>query len=148
VTADVTQPVRWLINSFQFVAWVGTKNARYSGHSSAYCTWPGWTDEYGAFGGIKIGRGNRSTARKPVVMPLCPPQIPHDTSRRYRGTKPATKRLAYLQPVKQRSSVDAGVVSLTALSRVCQALKRQTWYYTGITTGYIEFVRAAAAQWV
>jgi hypothetical protein len=25
-----------------------------------------------------IGRGNRSTRRKPAPVPLCPPQIPHD----------------------------------------------------------------------
>jgi hypothetical protein len=31
----------------------------------------------GATGGIKIGRGNRSTRRKPAPAPLCPPQIPH-----------------------------------------------------------------------
>jgi hypothetical protein len=29
-------------------------------------------------GGKKIGRGNRSTRRKPAPAPLCPPQIPHD----------------------------------------------------------------------
>jgi hypothetical protein len=28
------------------------------------------------FGGMKIGRGNRSTMRKPAPAPLCPPQIP------------------------------------------------------------------------
>jgi hypothetical protein len=32
----------------------------------------------GDIGGIKIGKGNRSTRRKPVPAPLCPPQIPHD----------------------------------------------------------------------
>jgi hypothetical protein len=32
----------------------------------------------GAIGGMKIGRGNRSTWRKPAPAPLCPPQIPHD----------------------------------------------------------------------
>jgi hypothetical protein len=30
----------------------------------------------GAIGGMKIGRGNRSTRRKPAPAPLCPPQIP------------------------------------------------------------------------
>jgi hypothetical protein len=35
-------------------------------------------DECGAIGGIKIGRGNRSTGKKPTPVPLCPPQIPHD----------------------------------------------------------------------
>jgi hypothetical protein len=32
----------------------------------------------GEIGGLKIGRGNRSTRRKPAPAPLCPPQIPHD----------------------------------------------------------------------
>jgi hypothetical protein len=32
----------------------------------------------GEIGGMKIGRGNRSTLRKPAPAPLCPPQIPHD----------------------------------------------------------------------
>jgi hypothetical protein len=35
----------------------------------------------GAIGGMKIGRGNRSTLRKPALAPLCPPQIPHDQTR-------------------------------------------------------------------
>jgi hypothetical protein len=33
------------------------------------------------FGGIKIGKGNRSTRRKPAPAPLCPPQIPLDQTR-------------------------------------------------------------------
>jgi hypothetical protein len=35
----------------------------------------------GEFGGIKIGRGNRSTRRKPAPAPLCPSQIPLDQTR-------------------------------------------------------------------
>jgi hypothetical protein len=35
-------------------------------------------DYYGAVGGIRIGKGNRSTRRKPGSVPLFPPQIPHD----------------------------------------------------------------------
>jgi hypothetical protein len=35
----------------------------------------------GAFGGMRIGRGNRSTRRKPAPVPFCPPQIPHDLTR-------------------------------------------------------------------
>jgi hypothetical protein len=30
---------------------------------------------------MKIGRGNRSTRRKPVPAPLYPPQIPFDQAR-------------------------------------------------------------------
>jgi hypothetical protein len=36
---------------------------------------PGDCDD-GEFGGKEIGRGNRSTRRKPTPEPLCPPQIP------------------------------------------------------------------------
>jgi hypothetical protein len=32
-------------------------------------------DECGAVGGMRIGRGNRSTRRKPASLPLCPPKI-------------------------------------------------------------------------
>jgi hypothetical protein len=31
--------------------------------------------DFGAIGGMKIGRGNRRTQRKPAPVPLCPPQI-------------------------------------------------------------------------
>jgi hypothetical protein len=37
--------------------------------------------ERGAVGGMWIGRGNRSTRRKPAPVPFCPPQIPHDPTR-------------------------------------------------------------------
>jgi hypothetical protein len=35
-------------------------------------------DECGADGGMRTGRGNRSTRRKPAPVPLCPPKNPHD----------------------------------------------------------------------
>jgi hypothetical protein len=35
-------------------------------------------DECGAVGGMRIGRGNRNTRRKPVPVPLWPSEIPHD----------------------------------------------------------------------
>jgi hypothetical protein len=44
----------------------------------------------GEIGGMKICRGTRITRRKPAPAPLCPPQIPHDQTR-----KPATNRLSY-----------------------------------------------------
>jgi hypothetical protein len=43
-----------------------------------------WTiddDDCGAIGGMRIGRGNRSTQRKPAPLSICPPQIPHDLTR-------------------------------------------------------------------
>jgi hypothetical protein len=53
-------------------------------------------DDYGAVGGMRIGRGNRSTRRKPAPVPLCPPQFPHDLGSNpgRRGGKPATNRLS------------------------------------------------------
>jgi hypothetical protein len=41
---------------------------------------PQITDD-GGTGGMKIGRGNRSTRRKLATEPLCPPHIPHDQTR-------------------------------------------------------------------
>jgi hypothetical protein len=32
----------------------------------------------GEIGGMKIGKGKRSTRRKPAPAPLCPPHIPYD----------------------------------------------------------------------
>jgi hypothetical protein len=37
---------------------------------------PGDCDDDIKFGGMKIGRGNRSTRRKPAPSPHCLPQIP------------------------------------------------------------------------
>jgi hypothetical protein len=57
---------------------------------------PGDCDD-GEIGGM-IGRGNRSTRRKPVPVQLCPPQIPHvapDANPGLRGGKPETNRLSY-----------------------------------------------------
>jgi hypothetical protein len=51
-------------------------------------------DECGAVGGMRIGRGNRTTRRKPAPVPLCPPQIPHDlTCARTRAAAVGSRRL-------------------------------------------------------
>jgi hypothetical protein len=48
----------------------------------------------GAIGGMKIGKGNRSTRRKPTPAPLCPPQIPLDQTRdRTRAAAVGSQRL-------------------------------------------------------
>jgi hypothetical protein len=48
----------------------------------------------GVTGGIRIGRGNRSTRRKPAPAPLRPPQIPHDQTRaRTRAAAVGSQRL-------------------------------------------------------
>jgi hypothetical protein len=43
--------------------------------------------------GGMIGRGNRSTRRKPAPVPLCPPQTPHGARTRTRATAVGSQRL-------------------------------------------------------
>jgi hypothetical protein len=51
-------------------------------------------DECGAVGGIRIGRGNRITRRKPATVPHCPPKIPHElTWARIRADAVGSRRL-------------------------------------------------------
>jgi hypothetical protein len=51
-------------------------------------------DEWGAVGGMRIRRGNRSTRRKPAPVPLCPPQIPRElTLARIRASAVGSRRL-------------------------------------------------------
>jgi hypothetical protein len=52
----------------------------------------------GEFGGMKIGKENRSTQRKPSPAPVCPPQIPRPNlglNPGRRGGNPATNCLSY-----------------------------------------------------
>jgi hypothetical protein len=52
---------------------------------------PGDYDD-GEIGGM-IGRGNRSTWRKPAPVPFCPPQIPHAARTRTRAAAKGSQRL-------------------------------------------------------
>jgi hypothetical protein len=45
---------------------------------------PGDYDD-GEIGGMMIGKGNGSTRRKPIPVPLCPPQTSHAVPRREPG---------------------------------------------------------------
>jgi hypothetical protein len=58
----------------------------------------------GATGRMKIGRGNRSTRRKPAPVALCPPQIPHDQTRaRTRASTVGSQRLTALAMARPSS---------------------------------------------
>jgi hypothetical protein len=64
---------------------------------------PGDYDD-GEIGGM-IGRGNRSTRRKPAPMPLCPPQTPHATRTRTQTPAVGSQRLtawATARPLQDR----------------------------------------------
>jgi hypothetical protein len=52
---------------------------------------PGDYDD-GEIGGV-IGKGNRSTRRKPAPVPLCPPRTPHAARTRTRGSVVGSQRL-------------------------------------------------------
>jgi hypothetical protein len=54
-------------------------------------------NDCGAIGGMRIGRGNQNTRRRPAPVPFCPPQIPDDLDSKSgrRGGKPANNRLSY-----------------------------------------------------
>jgi hypothetical protein len=43
--------------------------------------------------GMMIGRGNRSTRRKPAPVPLCPHQTPHVAQTRTRAAAVGSQRL-------------------------------------------------------
>jgi hypothetical protein len=81
--------------SLFFSSWGGTYVTRYCGHFWPIVQ-PQMIDDgdCGANGGMKIGRGNRSTRRKPAPAPLCPPQIPLDqTWARTRAAAVGNQRL-------------------------------------------------------
>jgi hypothetical protein len=71
--------VRILHNSNFFligiVWWSPTVSTGHCGHQWPILPVPG--DYYDGENGGMIGRGNRSTRRKPVLVTLCPPQTPH-----------------------------------------------------------------------
>jgi hypothetical protein len=64
--------------------------------SKLFCVHDKMTNEYGAFGGMRIVKGNRSTRRKSDLLSFSPPQTPRDLNwDRLRGGKPANKPLNY-----------------------------------------------------
>jgi hypothetical protein len=55
--------------------WSPVGSTRHWGHQWPIVPAPG--DYDGEIGGKMIGRGNRSTRRKPAPVPPCPPETPH-----------------------------------------------------------------------
>jgi hypothetical protein len=68
----------------------------YCDHLLASCTYPGWQIVMIAKQLVKwmIGRGNRSTRRKSIIVPIYSPQIPHDLNRGWtRASTVGSRRL-------------------------------------------------------
>jgi hypothetical protein len=68
-----------------------SRSTRHCGHQWPIVSAPGDYDN-GEFGGM-IGRGNRSTRRKPAPVPLYPPQTPHAVRTRTRDAVVGSQRL-------------------------------------------------------
>jgi hypothetical protein len=66
---------------------------------------PGDYDD-GETGGM-IGRGNRSTRRKPAPVPLCPPQTPHAARTRTRAAAAGSQRLTASATARPKRGVAA-----------------------------------------
>jgi hypothetical protein len=71
--------------------WSPIGSTRHCCHQWPIVTAPGDYDD-GEIGGM-IGRGNRSTRRKPAPVPLCPPQTPHAARTRTRSAAVGSQRL-------------------------------------------------------
>jgi hypothetical protein len=66
-------------------------STRHCGHQWPILLTPGDYED-GEIGGM-IGRGNRSTQRKPAPVPLCSPQILHAARTRTRAAAVGSQRL-------------------------------------------------------
>jgi hypothetical protein len=62
---------------------------------------PGDFDD-GEIGGIMIGKGNRSTWKKPASVPLCSPQTPHAARNRSRAAAVGNQRLTALATARPK----------------------------------------------
>jgi hypothetical protein len=86
------------ISSIKFVnlnwyseGWRPIGSTRHWGHQWPIVPAPGDYDD-GEIGGM-IGRGNRSTRRKPAPVPLCSPQTLHAAQTRTRAAAVGSQRL-------------------------------------------------------
>jgi hypothetical protein len=89
----------YLHSPYDFTAWFLVFFYSFWGWGGTKCNnWPivpaPDDDECGAVSGMRIGKGNRSTRRKPSSVTLCPPQIPHDLTWAWtRATAVGSRRL-------------------------------------------------------
>jgi hypothetical protein len=79
------------ITSFEHF-FVGGEKSTFGTPATTGLTVPASDDKYQLLRVMRSGRGNRSTRRKPALVPLCAPQIPHDlgSNGRRREGKPET----------------------------------------------------------
>jgi hypothetical protein len=86
-----------------------------------------------------IGRGNRSTRRKPAPVPLCPPQTPHAAHTRTRAAEVGSQRLT----AELRHGLGAFCLYMPSASNVMVATSRQCYSNCGprTTDGMWRYIR-------
>jgi hypothetical protein len=130
----------------------------------------------GAVGGMRIGRVNRSTRRKPAPVPLCPPQIPHyptwvrtraaEVGSRWLSARPCsrlTQALTRLICIFRYSvrftlrvqTADSNAV-LVLQSEYCDSVLYRQWQYlprhfkftTDIWEELLQFILSSSMEWL
>jgi hypothetical protein len=108
----------WKESAFFFNG-VQTVSTRHVGHFWPVVPAPG-DCENGEVGGMKIGRGNRSTRRKPVPVSLCPPQIPLDQTRaRTRAATVGSQRLIAWAMTRPRRVITVELAEFQFQEPIC-----------------------------
>jgi hypothetical protein len=80
-------------------------------------------DECGTIGGMRIGRRNQSTRRKPEPEPLCPPQNPHDLNwARTRAAAVGSRRLTAWAMGRPNWTPSMRVTHTGGISPFCQSM--------------------------
>jgi hypothetical protein len=104
-----------------FILWGGTKSLG-TAATSGLLYKPQMIDEdnCGAIGGMEIGRGNRSTQRKPAPAPLCPSQIPHDQT-----------------PARTRAAVGSQRLTAWAMARPLDLYKKEHVEFSQLATAVL-----------
>jgi hypothetical protein len=99
----------------------------------------------GAIGGIKIGRGSRSTRIKPAPVPLCPPQIPHDQTRAWiRAAAVGSQRLTAWAMARLHLRVPELLNHLTDSSDIWY-VRHTVWDHSSLVLS--SFLRSVIKTW-
>jgi hypothetical protein len=104
---------------------------------------PGDYDD-GEIGGM-IGRGNRSTRRKPTPMPLCPPQTPHAARTRTRAAAVGRQRLTAWATARLQYNITR-IWSITAFWLFTTTCSRHL-ELPSISGGFLLYLQPDHAPW-
>jgi hypothetical protein len=121
---------------------VGWESIWYVGHYLIYSTSPRWSMmSVETVGGMRIGRGNWSTRRKPVPVSLCPPQIPDDLHwDRTRAAAVGSRRLTAMAPPAHNVSIVADEFQPVRTVLASKPLKRMEYWEPAARQSVLVFI--------